>query len=337
MMSRAAITSSLAAVLCAAVVAGGHFWARPVLWAAPRAAEGGWVPLDISAAMNHDIVQTPNEWLRCLDLYRQDVLRGDEDDDLQGSALEGQYTANLVFGQHSMTSWGSTSYHVAGMYPRFVPGDVTHLEWFDVGPDGGLPAGGRVGSYRLHMDELESPDWAMSRAEDKRAGRNAVRLRRRRADDKVAIALPQAQQRRYRALNLLFAAEINYTANCVRITARYADDTTAQLFQGALNDFHGEGTFLGDRRQPVDLSRRQREVVRCTPYAAGWRNPAFRSKAYGYAVMSEFAQPLRLDGRKVLAAIEAETVHDGPGDMPLSGDYWNVDILAAIALPAEAK
>jgi len=292
-----------------------------------------WVPLDISAAMNYDAVQTPNEWARCYYLYKQDVERGDEDNDLRGSTIEGQYMVYVVFGQHVMS--GSMSYHVQGSYPSFPAGDPTRgLIWQELGQGQGLPPDGRVGRYQLYVDELESPEWHLSSAADPRPGRNTVRLPRPREDRTIVLTLSRSQQRRYRAVNLLFAARPGQR-NCVRIVAVYGDATEARLFQGRLMDFYGPETFQSDRRQFTDGSPRgQRQVITYTPIANGWRRPYFRNELYGRATMSEFVTPLRLDAGKVLAALRFETVYENPGGEPLSDESWSVDFFAVSALPA---
>jgi len=339
-MTRASALAFLAGLLAlvlalATLLTGAHAAGDSAALAAPPAdGAADWVPLDISAAMNYDVIQTPNEWLRCFDLYRRDVLLGDEDNDLRGNTVEGQYMVYLVFGQHVM--YGSISYHVQGSYPSFPSGDVTReLVWQQLGQGQGLPPDGRVGRYRLYVDELESPEWHLSRQADPRPGRNAVRLSRRREDAVLVLSLPHAQQRRYRAVNLLFAARPTQR-NCLRIVAVYADGAEAPLFQGRLMDFYGPETFQTDRRQfPDGPPRGQRQVITYTPMANGWRRPYFRSELYGRATMSEFAAPLRLDAGKPLTALRLETVYENPGGEPLSDPSWSVDVFAASALPAK--
>jgi hypothetical protein len=300
-----------------------------------RAADGdGWVSLDISSAMNADVIQTPNEWLRCLQLYRQDALRGDEDGDLLGNTVEGRYTVGMVFGGHQMVSWSSTSYHLQGRYPHFAPGGVNKLRWVEKGPGQGLPPDGRIGRYRLHVDEAESPEWQMSTPADHRRGRNAIRLVHPRAATTVVVELSPSQQRRYRAVNVLFAAEVNYNSNCVRMTAVYADGTEARLYEGPLNDFHGPHIFDGDRREVARLPGGQREVVNYTPFATGYQTPGFRGPQFGRAVMSDFARPLPLDAGRRLKALRFETVQKNEAGQMVAGGYWYADIFAAIALPA---
>ncbi|MBN2584054.1 MAG: hypothetical protein JXL80_13395 [Planctomycetes bacterium] len=332
-MHRATVTISLLAAGAAALAAAGLLAGGTPLTAAPDDA-AAWVALDLSAYMDRDVIQTPNEWIRCRDLVAQDILRGDEDEDMEQNKFEGSYTARDTFGQHGMGAWSHQSYHVRGRYPTFGRDDVAQWQWADHAE--GLPPDGRVGKYRLYMDELESPRWPTAAPDGRPAlGRNAVQLMRQREDRQLVMTLPASQQRRYRAVNLLFAAEVDYGKNCVRISARYADGSSGQLFEGRLQDFHGPQTFEYDRRDlRVDPPRGQRQVVDYSPIANGYREPAFRSGAYGRATMSEFAEPLPLDAAKKLEAIVLETVYANRFGEPVAADTWAVDFFAASALPA---
>lgn len=299
--------------------------------AAPAEAEG-WQALDISAEMNNDVVQTPNEWLRCWQVIHADVLRGDEDGDLSGHTIEGRHTVHDLFGQNL---GGGGGYQVRGRYPRYRGSREDDVLWHEfTEPSQGLPRDGRVGRYRLHVDGFEHPEWARTGHGSPRRGRNAVRLVRPREDRTLRIELPKVQQRRYRAVNLLFAAED--AGNCVRVVAEYADGSEARLCQGAWADYHGRTRFSDDVPEPTDDGQPgQRQVVRLTPFANGWRVPYFRDRRYGYACMMEFDQPLRLDARKALAALRLETVYDGPDGIPVSNESWAVNVFAASAAPAE--
>lgn len=333
-MNRAIVTFSFAAAAAAVLLTVPQ---RPTHWqlsAAPEPPADRWVPLDISAHMNHDVIQTPNEWLRCWDLYRQDVLRGDEDDDLGSNPLEGKYPVRNVFGQHGMGAWTSFSYHICGAYPYFPGRDVTGLRWHERGDGQGLPADGRIGRYRLYMDELESPQWyAADVGRQDPVGRNAVRLTRFREDTHIELTLPPSQQGRYKAVNLLFAAEIVFGRNFVRISARYGDGSETRLFEGRLNDFFGPQTFQDDRRNLVDNPPQgQGVVIKYTPMACGYLSPGWRDQRNGRATMSEFAEPLRLDAAKVLEAVVLETVYQDADGRQLSAESWAVDIFAASAL-----
>lgn len=333
MRSAAAICTALLALAALTAVRAAGDDAPSGNAAPPRTPDADrWVALDISAAMEYDAVCTPNELLVCCQSYRRDAADGDTDGDLHGSQIDRSHRPHSEFGHHRLGAhWTSLSLSVAGgVYPHVFDDSAS-----PAGPDGGVPPDGRVGIYRLYVDELEHPDWAQSGPGHGRRGRNAIYVGGGPKDDmRVEVPLPASQRGHYRSLNLLFAgSEYSvYGKNDVRISARYADGTEQSLWQGRMGNLRGDAVIGWSREQYRTLPG-QREGLDMKQSVDAWSNGAGLrgpGRHGGDLALLEFERPLRLDPRRELAAL----IFDRDDDVEQI-DYWKVWVFAASALPAE--
>ena len=291
--------------------------------------EAGWLPLDLSKYMNRDAIQTPNEWMRSAQLHHEALLAAEEASQPPPSQL--RLTINNLFGDHSIARWSSTSYHVRGQYPRLSRDADGKLELKFIDQQQGLPHDGRIGPFRLYMDELESPDWSRAVAGGKRlVGRNVIRFGRWQQDSRKSLELAPGDQRKYRALNLLFAAEYHHCRVYVRLSAEYADGHQQIIYQGELMDYIGRATWNGDRRE-YDQPDGQVEYYKYLSKAGGYQLPSF-STGEGAMCLNAFERPLKLDGGRVLKALHIDSLYE-VNDKIVSGENWGVLLFAAIALP----
>ncbi len=294
--------------------------------------QAGWHALDLSQHMNRDIIQTPNEWLRCFQIYHEALLASDDQD---RTAVASRITCNRVFGDHSIARWSSLSYHVVGSYPHLKRDeeDENRLYMVHSQQDEGLPRDGKIGPFRLYMDELESADWRVANQDNGRiAGRNAISISRWRQDLDYTLTLAEPDRRRYKSLNLLFAAGDYGCKNYIQLLAEYEDGHTALLYEGGMMDYHGPEVYAGDRRG-YDQPEGQVVYYRYQSKSGGYRTPGF-SSSHGPIGMNVFERPLKLDPRRKLKALKVQTIMERD-DKLLSGEHWVIYIFAAIAMPAD--
>ena len=282
--------------------------------------EGRWVALDISASMTGDVVCTPNEYWRCVELLQLDV--------------GGRAVPKEVFGGHDLAGpwYPSLSYTLTGgNYPDYSSAES--LKTPRLVPAGaGLPPSGRAGIYQLYMDELEHPRWALSTRQDHLRGRNVIQFSRphNKPDVRMEIPLPPSQQKRYARINFLFAATDFPEGgdNRVRLLAGYADGTVQKLWQGKMSNVHGNAV-LGRKKIRYAVEEGQLEAITMDSAVGSSTHVVFFGQGAGHMAMMEFEKPPALKADKVLTSLIIEST-DQKGRKS-----WTVNIFAASALPAD--
>ncbi|NIA21485.1 MAG: hypothetical protein GWP05_05860 [Anaerolineaceae bacterium] len=306
------------------VIAFGLLAATLLSAGAARRATGGkagrWVALDISASMAGDVICTPNEYWRCVELLQLGV--------------SGRAVPKEVFGGHDLAGpwYPSLSYTLSGgNYPDYS--SAATLKTPRLVPAGaGLPPSGRVGIYQLYMDELEHPRWALSSRQDQLHGRNVIQFNRphNKPDARMEIPLPPSQQKRYARINFLFAATDFPQGgdNRVRLLAGYADGTAQKLWQGKMSNVHGNAV-LGRKKVRYTIEKGQREAIAMDSAVGSSTHVVFFGRGAGHMAMMEFEKPLPLKADKVLTSLVVESA-DKKGRKS-----WTVNIFAASVLPAD--
>jgi len=252
-----------------------------------------WTALDISASMTGDVICTPNEYWRCVELLQL--------------GTGGRAVPKEVFGGHDLAGpwYPSLSYTLeGGNYPDYAKAET--LKTPRIVPAGsGLPPSGRVGIYQLYMDELEHPRWALSTKQDHLRGRNVVQFNRpnNKPDARMEIPLPPPQQKRYARMNFLFAATDfpQGGVNNVRLLAVYADGTTEKLWQGKMSNVHGNAV-LGRKKIRSAGSHRHGQCGRVERARRLFRYPEGKRR-----------RPYRHDGIREAADTESRQGSDFAG------------------------
>ena len=280
-----------------------------------------WIALDISASMTGDVICTPNEYWRCVELLQLDA--------------GGRAVPTEVFGGHDLAGpwYPSLSYTLeGGNYPDYANAET--LATPRIVPAGaGLPPSGRVGIYQLYMDELEHLQWARSSRQDQFRGRNVVQLSRPhdKPDARMEVPLPLSQQKRYARINFLFAATDfpQGGVNNVRLLAVYADSTTEKLWQGKMSNVYGNAVLAGNKTR-YTVEKGQREAIAMDSAVGSSTHVVFFGKGAGHVAMMEFEKPLTLKADKVLTSLAIESADEGKGQKT-----WTVNLFAASALAAD--
>lgn len=306
----------------------------------PETTDDAWVALDISASMNNDVICTPAEWRRCVELYRYDRYLGDENGDRRGRRIDRANVPSVVFGGHRMGTYHSTLAYLVegGRYLDFRGRVDRRRKLITVGTGQGIPRSGRIGIFRLHVDELEHADCAVSTGSASRMGRNAIRFGHDPTQERPAIVdvpIAPVQQGRYAVVNLLFAGSIgnlhHWGTNRLRLSARYEDGTSREIWRGHMGFVRGRS-----RGDEVDyrLPENQVEALSMTLSATSGGSPTqpvigIQEAGWGKVAMLRFERPLPLDPSRRLVGFTFEEA-DGAGR-----GYWDADIFAISVRPAE--